>query len=183
MRLSSLLLRRESRLKSGGYGRMRIGLFFLFMGCFLWLTLMDREIMAKNKERWKARMAEFRQKLVVNLVLLVFPWGLFLILAPQDLLETLSLGAIYWRILGVFSLFGAMIYYFPYRLYKRKLSYYVLLFGMVDNIAAGLIITVLFALRRVPLLAWSAAPLLFYFGWFFMEQMKNWRPESGGGVG
>lgn len=150
-----------------------------FYALFLWLTLMDKEILTKRKDHLKERVEEFRQKLVVNLVLLIFPWGLFLILAPQDMLELLHLGATYWRILGVFSLLGAVIYYFPYRFYKRKLSYYVLIFGMVDNLAAGVVVTVLFALRRVPLLAWSAAPLLFYFAWFFGEQVGRYRELRG----
>ena len=146
-----------------------------FYALFVWLTLMDQNNFYKRKQRLKYRWEGFKQKLSVNLVLLVFPWGLFLILAPQDLLELLHLGPIYWRILGVCSLLGAVVYYFPYRFYHHRFTFYILIFGMVDNLLTGLIVTVLFALREIPLLAWSAAPLLFYFAWFFGEHSQHYR--------
>lgn len=73
------------------------------------------------------------------------------------------------------SLVGALIYYYPYRFYKRKISYFIILFGALDNFVAGAIVTALFVMRRVPLVAWSATPLLFYFAYFFKEQAVKYK--------
>jgi hypothetical protein len=140
-------------------------IIFSFYSLFVFLTLLEKEF----------RIDKFKRILIVNLVLLVFPWGLFLLLAPASLLEILRLNSIYWRILGGMSLVGALIYYFPYRFYKHKLSYYILIFGAIDNLLAGLIITVLFIMRRIHLVAWTSAPLLFYFAYFFRDQSIKYR--------
>lgn len=137
---------------------------------FVYLTLTEKEGRFKKA---KHRLAEFRRILTVNLILLIFPWGIFLIFAPKYLATMLGLDSIYWKILGGMSLFGALIYYFPYKFYKHKLTKYIFLFGIVDNLLAGAIVTYLFFLKKVPLIAWSATPLLFYFSYFFKEQLNK----------
>jgi len=146
-----------------------------FYSLFVYLTLTDKDIRLKKATKLKKRIAWFKEVLTVNLILLIFPWGLFLVLSPKHLSQLLSLGSFYWRILGVFSLLGSIIYYFPYRFYKKKISYYILLFGAVDNFIAGAVITILFLLRKIPLVAFSAMPLLFYFSFFFWEQTKTYK--------
>lgn len=137
---------------------------------FVYLILTEKEGRFKKA---KNRLNEFRRILSVNLILLIFPWGLMLIFSPKYLLNMLGLGSIYWRILGIGSLLGAAIYYFPYRFYKSKFTKYVLLFGVIDNFLAGAIITYLFFMKKVPLLVWSATPLLFYYSYFFKEQLSK----------
>lgn len=144
-----------------------------FYCLFVYLIMLDEEISVKAV--LKKRLALFKKVLLVNLLLLVFPWGLFLIIAPRDLLEILHLYPMYWRILGAFSLLGALIYYFPYRFYKKKLAFYILIFGFIDNLLAALVVCVLFGLRKVPLIAFSSVPLLFYFSFFFLNQARNYR--------
>ncbi len=144
-------------------------LSFYFL--FIYLIILDQEISVKTV--LKERLRLFKKVLLVNLLLLIFPWGLFLILAPKDLLEMLHLYPMYWRILGVFSLLGAIIYYFPYRFYKNKLVYYILIFGFIDNLLAALVVCVLLALGKIPLIAFSSVPLLFYFSLFFLGQAKS----------
>jgi hypothetical protein len=139
---------------------------------FVYLTLTEREGRLKKA---KNRLKEFRRILSVNLILLIFPWGIFLLIAPKDLLILLGLNSIYWRILGIMSICGAAIYYFPYRFYRHKLSKLILVFGMYDNFVAGIVVTFLFFTRRVPLIAWASTPLLFYFSYFFREHSKKVR--------
>ena len=146
-----------------------------FYSLFVYLALKDREFKLKNSERITRFVNQFKEITLINLILLIFPWGLFLIFGPQELLEMFELRSIYWRVLGVGSLIGAAIYYLPYRFYKKKISYHIILFGGVDNLLAGLILTILFVLRRVPLIAWSASPLLFYFSYLFFRQAKEYK--------
>jgi len=83
---------------------------------------------------------------------------------------------------------GALIYTLPYFFYKRRLSYYIYLFGLVDNFLAGLVVLILFILDRVPLIAASSVPLLFYFSFFFLNQSRRYQGlfrsslEAGKGV-
>ena len=114
--------------------------------------------------------------LFINLILLVFPWGIFLLVAPQELLNFLSLGSWYWRILGGMSLLGAMLYYIPFKWPGLKISYYILIFGAIDNFLAGLIVLILFILDRVPLSAFGCMFLLFYFSLFFLESILHYKP-------
>ncbi|KKU87363.1 hypothetical protein A3A64_03170 [Candidatus Gottesmanbacteria bacterium RIFCSPLOWO2_01_FULL_48_11] len=146
-----------------------------FYGLFVYLALSDVDIPEEIKERRKKRIAKFQRILEINLLLLLFPWGLFLLLVPGDLLAMVGLGSAYWRVLGGFSIAGFLLYLFPLKLLRHKISYYVLLFGIVDNFLAGLIVVTLFFLERVPLVALSAAPLLFYFSYFFFETTRRYR--------
>lgn len=146
-----------------------------FYSLFVYLALKDREYKLKDTKRVQKFIDQFKEITLINLFLLIFPWGLFLIFGPQELLAMFSLHSNYWRLLGIGSLIGAVIYYLPYRFYKKKISYYIIVFGGVDNLLAGLILTVLFILRQVPLVAWSASPLLFYFSYLFFRQAKEYR--------
>ncbi len=145
-----------------------------FYSLFVYLILIDKGHKL-SKKRIKERMDWFKQTLLVNLILLVFPWGIFLLLSPRYLSEIMGLGSIYWRILGGMSLLGAAIYYLPYRFYKEKIAYYVMIFGFIDNALAGLIITILFLMGRIPLIAFSGMPLLFYFSYFFFEAARDYK--------
>lgn len=153
-------------------------IIFSFYALFLFLTLLEKEFKVGKIKKPHLHLAEFKRIMLVNLVLLVFPWGLFLLLAPSSFLEILRLNSIYWRVLGGMSLIGALIYYFPYRFYTRKISYYIIAFGALDNFLAGAIVTALFVAKRVGLVAWSATPLLFYFAYFFKEQAEKYKQLS-----
>jgi hypothetical protein len=128
-----------------------------------------------EKEKAASVFKRFQKILGANLLLLIFPWGLFLLLSPGDFLSFLGLNSIYWRILGFCSLIGALVYYFPYRFYKRKITYPILIFGIIDNLLAGTIVAGLFFTKRIPLLSFSAVPLLYYFSFFFLEQTRRYR--------
>ncbi len=146
-----------------------------FYALFLFLTIVERELKIGKIKYPHIHLKEFRRILLVNLILLVLPWGLFLLFGPKDIIEVLGLTSVYWRILGGMSLLGAALYYFPYQFYKHRLSYYIIVFGAIDNLLAGIILTVLFAMGNVPRVAWSAAPLLFYFAYFFKEQAVKYK--------
>lgn len=147
-----------------------------FYCLFIFLILLEKEV--KIKQALREKISMYRKILLVNLLLLVFPWGLFLILAPTDLLDILRLNSFYWRILGMFSLLGALIYYFPYRFYKNKWAYYIFIFGFIDNLLAGLAVSLLFLFKKIPLVAFSSMPLLFYFSSFFLRQALNHKQRS-----
>ncbi len=145
-------------------------IIFSFYCLFLFLILIDQEV--------KFNLDKFKRILLVNLILLVFPWGLFLLLAPANLLTMLELNSIYWRILGGFSLLGAVIYYLPYQFYDWKWTRYILIFGFIDNFIAGMIIFILFLLGSLPFIVLGAVPLLFYFSFFFLKQAKHYELEK-----
>lgn len=145
-----------------------ISFYFLF----IYLIILEEETKFKKVVE---KINLFKKILLVNLILLIIPWGLFLLLAPRDLLTILSLKSVYWKILGGFSLLGALIYFYPYRFYKNKWTYFVLLFGAIDNFLAGLIVTILFMTKRIPMVAFAATPLLFYFSLFFFKQTKEYK--------
>jgi hypothetical protein len=146
-------------------------LSFYFL--FIYLILVEKglpiKITARNARK---RIENFRQILLVNLILLVFPWGLFLILAPKYLL---NLNPNFWRVLGFFSLLGGIIYYLPYHFYRKRITFPILVFGAIDNLLAGLIILLAFFLKEIPLVVFSTTPLLFYFSFFFFNQTKIYR--------
>jgi len=133
-----------------------------FYFLFVFLILMEKEF-------------DFKKLLAVNLFLLIFPWGLFLVLTPKNLLFFLGMGSIYWRILGIMSLVGALIYFYPYVFYKEKFSYYVLLFGAVDNLIAASVLVILFAFGKIPLIAFVSSPILFYFSRVFLKEAKFYK--------
>ncbi|MBU2592245.1 MAG: hypothetical protein ABH867_01490 [Patescibacteria group bacterium] len=140
---------------------------------FLYLVNLETEkISGKAIGRYVKKM---RKILSVNLVLLIFPWGLFLMLMPSFLANILGLNSIYWRILGGMSLVGALIYSLPYFQYRKKLAYYVYLFGMIDNFLAAIIALAVFLRKKSPLIAMGSIPLLFYFSYFFLTQARRYR--------
>ena len=141
-----------------------------FYTLFVYLVLSDREERIKKREL----LTRFYRILRVNLLLLLLPWGLFLVLSPQELLVLLGLYSFYWRILGFCSLLGFLLYLFPYKFYAHKISYAILIFGIIDNFAAATIVLVLFFEKLVPLIALSAVPLLYYFSFFFAEQVGRY---------
>lgn len=108
--------------------------------------------------------------ILINLLFLVFPWGLGLVLIPGDLAMVLGVDSTYWSLLGVASLLGAVIYYLAYRFYEKRLSLYIFIFGVIDNFLAGVIIALLFVMGRVPLIAFLNTALLFFFSYFFWDQ-------------
>jgi len=143
-----------------------------FYSLFLYLTFIENGV---TKGQIKLYLEKFKRITLVFVILLVFPWGLFLIFAPKDLMDRLALGSVYWRVLGIASLVGALIYYFPFRFLEKKLSYYIIIFGIIDNILAGFIITMLFLTDRIPFFTWSITPLLFYLAYFFLEYSKRYK--------
>jgi hypothetical protein len=145
-------------------------IIFSFYCLFLFLIIFEQET--------KLNFEKFKKILIVNLILLVFPWGLFLLLAPANLLGMLKLNSIYWRVLGGFSLLGAILYYLPYRFYDWKWTKYILIFGFIDNFIAGLFVFVLFLLGRSPFIVLGAVPLLFYFSFFFLRQAREYELEK-----
>ena len=140
-------------------------IIFSFYCLFVYLMMVDN----------KVNFAQLRRVILVNLLLLIFPWGLFLLLAPAELMNLFSLDSIYWRILGGMSLVGAVLYYLPYRFHKQKWAFYILTFGFIDNFLAGFILFGLFLLRRAPFIVLGAVPLLFYFSLVFLQQAKEYR--------
>jgi hypothetical protein len=142
---------------------------------FVYLIIKDSE----RRIKLKIKMGWFKEVVLINLILLIFPWGLFLLLAPKEMMSMLMLGSVYWRILGGMSLVGALIYYFPFRFYKNKWSFFIMIFGFVDNFLAGGIIVWLFLNKRVPLMAFMSTPLLFYFSVFFLYEARRWKKLYG----
>lgn len=150
-------------------------IIFSFYGLFVYLTLAEREFRLNTAKKIKKEFEKFKKILVLNLLLLIFPWGLALLVVPRELLKTIGLGSMYWRVLGGMSLIGALIYFFPYRFYRHKISFYILIFGAIDNFVAALIVAALFVFKKVPLVAFSATPLLFYYAFFFFEQTRHYK--------
>lgn len=142
---------------------------------FLYLLLINEGVGLEKIKKVKVAFVWFKKVLLVNLVLLVFPWGVALLFAPKELLTILGINSIYWRILGACSLLGAIVYYFPYRFYKKKLTFYILVFGFLDNLIAGAIVLMLFFLNRVPLVAFACSSLLLYFSLFFLKQARHYK--------
>lgn len=153
-----------------------------FYAIFVYLTLEDRDITLESSKDARKVVSKFKDLLVVNLILLILPWGLFLVFAPQHLLDLFRLHSIYWRLLGIGSLFGAIIYFFPYRFYYKRFSFYLIVFGAIDNFLAAVALTVLFISRKVPLIAWSSSPLLMYFSYIFFRQARDYQKTVKGGA-
>lgn len=140
-----------------------------FYALFIFLILFEQE----KLRGVKAKIKRFQSILAVNLLLLIFPWGLFLLTSPDYLMEVFGFNSICWRLLGMSSLFSAAIYYFPYRFKGKKISRWILAFGWASNLVTALALALLFAFERVPLIAFSSTPLLFYFAYFFWEQSRQ----------
>lgn len=143
-----------------------------FYGCFVYLTSLSR---TEIRGKIRVRVDRFREILTFNLFLLIFPWGLFLITAPSSVLAVFGFRSFYWRILGIGSLIGALIYSIPLKFYKKRLTRYVLIFGFVDNLVAGAIVSFLYFRGQVPLVAFSAVPLLLYYASFFLTRARKFK--------
>jgi len=143
-------------------------IIFSFYCLFVFLMMVDT----------KVNFEQLKRVLLVNLLLLIFPWGLFLLLAPSDLMSMVGLDSIYWRVLGAMSLVGAVLYYLPYQFYKKKWAFYILAFGFIDNFLAGGILFILFILQRVPFIVLGAVPLLFYFSLVFLQQAQFYKVRT-----
>lgn len=142
-------------------------IIFSFWGIFTSIQLIEQEKGALLKKA--------RQVILSKLILLVFPWGLFLLLAPPALMNAFGLNSGYWRALGLASLFGALIYYYPYCFWKRALTRPILAFGFLDNLLAAAVIFFLFLLRRIPYIALGSLPLLLFFSVFFLDLFRYHR--------
>ncbi len=140
-------------------------IIFSFYCLFVFLMMVDK----------KVDFNQLKRVLMVNLLLLIFPWGLFLIFGPSELMSLIGLDSMFWRILGGMSLLGAILYYLPYHFYKKKWAFYILVFGFVDNFLAGFILFSLFIFRQVDFIVLGAVPLLFYFSFVFLQQSKYYR--------
>ena len=121
-----------------------------------------------------------RQIIITKLILLVFPWGLFLLLSPKGMMDFFGLSSAYWRILGGASLVGVLVYYYPYHFWKQKFARVVLAFGFFDNLLAALVISFLFLTKRVPFVVLGSVPLLLYFSVFFLNLFRYHRKSVKG---
>ena len=145
---------------------------FSFWGIFTSIQFMEEERGSFLKKA--------RQIILTNLILLVFPWGLFLLLSPRGLMDFFGLSSVYWRLLGAASLLGALIYYYPYRFWKRKLVRPILVFGFFDNLIAAALIFLLFVSGKTPFVALGSVPLLLYFSVFFLNLFRYHRRSAKG---
>ncbi len=141
---------------------------------FIVLTLISRDYTGKLIKHPKEYMHEFKKILGFHLLLLIFPWGVFVLTAPQGLLNILGIGANWVKVLCFLSIVSAFFYYLPYHYYKEKISYYVLLIGALTNLAIGIGFSILFYLRIVPVTIWSTVPVLLYYAFFFWEQSRQY---------
>lgn len=144
-----------------------------FYGLFIFLILFEQEKLKTVQEQVR----RFQAIILVNLLLLILPWGAFLLLAPTHLLEIFSLNSIYWRLLGAVSLVSAAVYYFPYRFKGKKMSRWLLGLGAVGNFVTAVTLSLLFTFHQVPLVVFSATPLLFYFSYFFFDEWSPKKPK------
>lgn len=155
-------------------------IIFSFYGLFVYLILTDPEYADTAREKARKTFTRFQRTLKTNLLLLLVPWGLFLLAARyipggDELLAILGMDAVYWQVLGGMSLLGFLLYLFPYLFFRNRLTYPILIFGFIDNFVAAMIVMVLFSVGRVPFVAFSATPLLMYFSYFFWEQAKHYK--------
>ncbi|HDS11343.1 MAG TPA: hypothetical protein ENN77_00375 [Candidatus Wirthbacteria bacterium] len=149
-------------------------IIFSFYAIFIFLTLNEKEVRLNTQKKIQGFVSHARNMMLTNLVLLIFPWGLFLIFGPPDLLEMFSLGSIWWKLVGAASLVGAGMYYLPFRFYKHPLSYPIFVIGSISNTVSGLVLSWLFVVNQAGLVVWSCVPLLFYFAYFFYEQAREY---------
>lgn len=140
---------------------------------FIFLILYADKLISIDNEDKRRSLRFYKMNLLYFLILLLIPWGMFLLLGPNRLMRLLGLDSIYWRILGTFSLIGFLIYFFPYRYPKHRFSRYVMIFGIFDNIVPIIVILVLFSLGKISLLVLAQVPLLIHFLFFFIDQTIN----------
>jgi hypothetical protein len=126
-----------------------------------------------------AALVKARRIILANLILLVFPWGIFLLISPQPLMTDFGLSSVFWRILGGCSLVGALVYYYPYRFWERRFARFILAFGFFDNLVTAFVILMFFLARRVPFIALGSVPLLLYFSIFFLQLFRYHRRSVG----
>jgi hypothetical protein len=148
-----------------------IGSFYIL---FIVLTLISRDYSEKLLKQPREYIHEFRKILKLHLLLLIFPWGVFVLTAPQRLLDILGIGEMWVKIMSLLSIISAFFYYLPYHYYKEKISYYVLLVGAFANFIIGVGFSILFYLRIIPITIWSTVPILLYYAYFFWEQSRQY---------
>lgn len=144
---------------------------FSFWGVYTALFLLEREKISFLKKS--------RQIILTNLFLLVFPWGLFLLAAPDEIRSVFGFTAVSWRVLGFFSLVGAFVYSAPYLFWRRRFTRAILVFGFIDNLATSFIIFGLLLVKKVPFISFVSIPLLCYFAAFYLSLFRFHRRTVG----
>lgn len=116
---------------------------------------------------------KFNQWLLVSF--LVLPWGLFLIFAPSNLKEYFGIEHYYWRILGLCSILGAMIYILPLVMPDSRRDFYIYIFAILDNLLAGTVVLTLYLADSITKWALYFVPILFYFATIYLIKHKSFR--------
>ena len=152
------------------YESTLVGMFYVL---FVFLTIMTDESVKEAIKKPKEHMQYFKDVLIVFLVLMIFPWGTFLLISPADVLEGLGLNSLFFKVAGSVSLLAASFYIIPYHFYSKKISYYILILGAIIEMIGGLGLGVLFILGEVPWLVLGALPLHLYFSYFLWEESNR----------
>jgi hypothetical protein len=126
------------------------------MGCKFRLVIMSRET---------------KRVLLIFIVFLFGPWGLFLLLAPLPLLN--MTGEWWgWRRLGGMSMIGGLVYCYAYWKPETKWAKIIAKFGVLDNFIPGLIFIVWGIWGKMPWVFWTQIPLLGWLGWRLNREVK-----------
>ncbi len=114
----------------------------------------------------------FKRVMVFKFFMVIVVWGLLPLLIPITLLPFFGLyldaqQILLLRIWGALVLLDTFIYIYIYRYPHRKLTNYLLLFGVLDNGGLGLVLLVLTVIYGLPWGMWANIPFQLFFGYWF----------------
>ncbi len=147
-----------------------IGSFYIL---FIVLTLLSQDYHGKLHTKPREYINKFKKILSIHLLLMIFPWGVFILTAPQKLLDILGIGANWIKVLSMLSITSAFFYYLPFQTHKGRTAYFVMIVGFITTLITAIGLSILFYLHLIPAVVISSIPLLLYCSYFFWEHSRH----------
>lgn len=105
-------------------------------------------------------------------------WGLVPLLIPKSLIPYFGLQLsdfqlLLVRIWGIIVLLDFFVYWYIYKKPTKKLTKFLLLFGVLDNAGLGLLLLVLTPIFSLPWGIWINIPFQLFFGYWFWRFYRD----------
>jgi hypothetical protein len=116
----------------------------------------------------------FKRVMYFKFFMVIVVWGLIPLLIPENLLPPFGLyltsfQIMLLRIWGVIVLLDFFLYVYIFKNRHKKLSKYLILFGVLDNGGVGLILLVLTFIYNYSWGIWANIPFQLFFGYWFLR--------------
>lgn len=116
----------------------------------------------------------FNKIMYFKFFMVIVVWGLIPLFIPVETLPKVGLFFNSWQIIlmriwGIIVLIDSLVYFYIYNNRHRKLSRYLLLFGIIDNGGVGILNLILSITLKLPFVIYINVPFQLFFGYWFLK--------------